>query len=282
MEKLKDMFIMVRNPYKRIISEFNWQFRDTHPSEKPDINSWITKSLEQASSDLSYSDNHFRPSIDFIETNLPCKIFKLEDGIEFIAENFVREHGSINNFEIPNEKNAESFSNSISEPKLNDHSIAAINQFYQNDFEAFSYTIIESEMGTRGLETGSEHKNLEMEEKIKAIREWREITINTLHNKIQQELHLLDTRISQTKNAIDQAGSAKQLHNNKTQQSVEAGFDEILVKLKYGLLKLNLLGSPEQSITSSEISNMLQLANQYRHQARLKILLSSTEVDIKK
>ena len=58
MESLEDIFIVTRNPYKRIISEFNWQYRDAEPCDKPDINAWILKSLEQASSDLSYSTSN--------------------------------------------------------------------------------------------------------------------------------------------------------------------------------------------------------------------------------
>ena len=34
MEKIKHIFIMVRNPYKRIISEFNWQFRGSRPERE--------------------------------------------------------------------------------------------------------------------------------------------------------------------------------------------------------------------------------------------------------
>ena len=85
MNKLDEIFIVVRNPYKRMISEYNWQFRDVELGEKPEINSWIIESIEKASRDASCADNHFRPSLDFIDTNFPCKIFRLEDGIEFVA-----------------------------------------------------------------------------------------------------------------------------------------------------------------------------------------------------
>ena len=148
MESLEDIFIVARNPYTRIISEFNWQYRDAEPCDKPDINAWILKSLEQASSDLSYSDNHFRPSVDFIDSSYPCKVFKLEDGIEFVAEYFIREDGSTNKIDMPNEKDAKSFTNSISEPNLSPIAIAKINQFYKDDFEAFGYTRFETEIET--------------------------------------------------------------------------------------------------------------------------------------
>ena len=154
MESLEDIFIVTRNPYKRIISEFNWQYRDAEPCDKPDINAWILKSLEQASSDLSYSDNHFRPSVDFIDSSYPCKVFKLEDGIEFVAEYFIREDGSTNKIDMPNEKDAKSFTNSISEPNLSPIAIAKINQFYKDDFEAFGYTRFETEIETSELEIG--------------------------------------------------------------------------------------------------------------------------------
>ena len=280
MESLEDIFIVTRNPYKRIISEFNWQYRDAEPCDKPDINAWILKSLEQASSDLSYSDNHFRPSVDFIDSGYPCKVFKLEDGIEFVAEYFIREDGSTNKIDMPNEKDAKSFTNSISEPNLSPIAIAKINQFYKDDFEAFGYTRFETEIETSELEIGRENNNLATNEKIKAVKKWREITLNALYGKIQQELGRLDTKISQTSNFAQPIECTEKVDHAEIQKSTEACFDEILVKLKYFLLKQNLTESPEKIINATAISNMIELANQFRYQSELKTVFSRTGINI--
>ena len=282
MKNLDNIFTIVRNPYERMISEFNWQFRDTESCNTPDINIWVVESLKNASSDLSYSDNHFRPSIDFIDQSYPCKIFKLEDGIEFIVEYFIREQGSTEKIDIPNEKNAKNFANSIKRPNLNPIAIRTINQFYKRDFEAFGYTIVETEAQASKLETDGKNESRATENKIKSIREWRDATINNLHHKTKQELRLLNIQISETRYVFNKDNFVGELDHNKIQKSIDSRFDEILVKLNYSLLNLNLLKSPEQSITSSEASNLIQLANKYRDQIRLKVSLSSLEAGIKK
>ena len=231
MEKVNDILIMVRNPYKRIISEFNWQFRNLEQNEKPEINSWIKASLEEASNNLSYSDNHFRPSIHFIEANLPCKVFKLEDGIEFVAEYFIREEGSVNDLDIPHEKDARSFSNLISHPELSAVSIAAINQFYKYDFKAFGYDIINTAVKIKEVTAHRKDDHIEAEKKVKAIMKWRETTINTLYHKIQKELSLINPSIPETKHAINKHEASGKLPHEEIQQSLETLYQEVSARM---------------------------------------------------
>ena len=270
MKELNNIFTLVRNPYERIISEFNWQFRDAKPCNTPDINAWVIESLKNASNDLSYSDNHFRPSIDFIDSGQPCKIFKLEDGIEYIVEYFVREQGSTKKIDIPNEKKAQSFANSIKKQELNPSAITKINQFYKHDFEAFDYKIVETETQSSQLKTDAKNESRAAEVKIKTIRKWRDATINDVYCKTIQELRLLNIQISETKSAINENNFSEKLEHKKIQKSIDSRFDEILVKLNYSLLNLNLLKSTEQSITPAELSYAIQLANNYRNHIRLK------------
>ena len=63
---------------------------------------------------------------------------------------------------------------------------------------------------------------------------------------------------------------SEKLDHKKIQKSIDSQFDEILVKLNYSLLNLNLLKSTEQSITPAELSYAIQLANNYRNHIRLK------------
>ena len=212
-------------------------------------------------------------------------MFKLEDGIEFVAEYFVRDQGSINNFDIPHEKDAKVFSCSITEPELDVTSVAAINQFYKYDFEAFGYRTINTDLDKRKVTTLTEVRNPEAEEKVKAIREWRETTISTLYHKTQQELRLIDPQIFQTTIAMNKYEHSGKLDHEENQQSAESLYDEILAKLTHSLVKLNHslvklkpLESPKQRIKSSETSSLIQLANQCRYRARK---ISSAKINTK-
>ena len=85
-EKLSDIFIVTRSPYDRLKSEFNWQFRDTPQEARPCYSAWVVESLHAAKQDMHYMDNHFRPAIDYLDPDLPTKIFRLEDGLEAVIE----------------------------------------------------------------------------------------------------------------------------------------------------------------------------------------------------
>ena len=159
MAKLGSIFIMARNPYGRIRSEFNWHFRSTPPEYRPDINQWIIESLAKAESNGDYSDNHFRACIDFIDEDLPCSVFKIEDGINFVVESYLRKDNSIGSISIPIEKNAKIFSSPIDKLQLNDSAVRAINQFYKYDFEAFGYTPIASKDSKSDTKPLVRHEN---------------------------------------------------------------------------------------------------------------------------
>tara|TARA_Y100001933_G_C18997483_1_gene563091 strand:+ start:740 stop:1849 length:1110 start_codon:yes stop_codon:yes gene_type:complete len=274
MNKLDEIFIVVRNPYKRMISEYNWQFRDAELGEKPEINSWIIESIEKASRDASCADNHFRPSLDFMDTNFPCKIFRLEDGIEFVAEYFLRKHGSVDSIDIPIEKNAKKFLNNSTEPSLGDTTIETINQFYKYDFETFGYEMIKSPVNTRRATNEHKDDKYSTEVRIETARRWRTLTLNALHEKMQKELNTLHATILKPNKSIHSANHPKdKQHHGEIQKSIEVRFGEIQLKLVHELLKLNGLNSSRQEITPIAISSMIKQANQYRHQARLKNII---------
>ena len=91
MERLEEIFIVTRSPYTKIISEYNWHFRDIKTDQRPEINAWIIDSLNKAKQNPNYADNHFKPCFDFIDTNHECNIFKLEDGLEMVAEFYLKQ-----------------------------------------------------------------------------------------------------------------------------------------------------------------------------------------------
>ena len=113
------------------------------------------------------------------------------------------------------------------------------------------------------------------------IKEWRDKTINNLFYKTQKELRLQDKQITEIGNRINTDDWPESLHHDEIRKSIDSRFDEILVKLNYRLLDLKLLESQEHTITSSQASNLIKLANRYRAQTRLKMSLSSDKVDFK-
>ena len=266
MDKLGDIFIMARNPYERVISEFNWHFRDITPDDRPDINEWIIESLEKASADGDYSDNHFRACVDFIDEDLPCRIFKLEDGVEFVAEFFLRDANSIGNIDIPTEKNSKNFSSPDSKLQLNSLAIQAINQFYKNDFEAFGYKPIESSSSTAMASTQPHQaeESEQKESKVETIRKWREETVDELWRKLQKEIDIIDMYSNQTSNAAHETELQQKSSIDDMKNSSEVLFNEISSKIDQSkhILKQLALSQDNQDVN---MPNTRQLTDQCKH-----------------
>ena len=269
MKKLEDIFIIVRNPYARIVSEFNWQFRNTEQCDKPEINEWIVESLAKSATDSSFSDNHFRTCLDFIDESLPCNIFKLEDGIEFIAEFYIRENNSISDIEIPTEKNAKSFSSPADKSELNTKAIQAINQFYKYDFKAFGYNLIDSKnTEENSLQPDELDGDNGIESKVQTILDWRERTLDNLYLKLLKELDSLFANTTQKINDIQHTEGQRELEENKVRESVNALYDKTLLKVKHCELNLNLLVSSQETTKPEKITKMLKIIDQYRSLSR--------------
>ena len=274
MDKLGDIFIVARNPYARIISEFNWQLRDVAPDERPDINEWTIESLEKASTNGDYSDNHFRACVDFIDENLPCKIFKLEDGIEFVAEFFLRKNNSIDNIDIPTEKDSKSFASPHDKLQLNSLAIQAINQFYKDDFEAFGYKFITNSGDAMGsIEPHQAEESDEKEKKIKTIIQWRQETIDSLYKKVQQKIELIYTLSIPKSNAALKAELQQEVVTDDMKNSSDTLYSEILSKIDHSKLMIRELASSQQGMQAAHMATMKQLTDQYRR------LLQDIKVD---
>lgn len=192
-EHLEDIFVVVRNPYTRILSEFNWNFRKTEPSHRPDFDEWIAGSLKTASEDPHHADNHFRPAIDYIDARMPCKIFKIEDDLRLVCEHYLHEGEPTEHAELPLKKRAETFPHSKSQHELHfsKRSLEAINQFYQQDFYAFGYNMITTECDTNI--TNPYHKTIKgmNDERSQLAIAWRQKTLENLIIKLSQRVENL-------------------------------------------------------------------------------------------
>ena len=209
---LDAIFIIVRNPYERIRSEFNWEFRTTSINKRPDFNQWILKSLANALKKPNYADNHFRPAIDYIDEEMACRIFKLEDGLRLINEYYLEGQIIAKSAEPPKEKASELFQHKTPKNALNfsPESIEAINHFYYKDFLAFGYNMVNGEKIT--------HKTCLANDEIEQIRthkvilatEWRERTLQDLLSRLEIKINFLKSKVK--KKNLKEADLIKNAH----------------------------------------------------------------------
>lgn len=188
-DNLSDAFILVRCPYQRLRSEFNWCFRHTAVIDRPEFSKWVIDSLAQAAKNPFYEDSHFRAAIDYFDVDIPLKIFRLEDGIEFVAEFFLREPNQVRPVSVEHRNSSESFRQSGRNLKFNDAALAAVNEFYIYDFLAFNYKI--ADLGNPlGPNDCTSPSGLEpsLIAKANIVSRWRKETLLCLKQKLARKL----------------------------------------------------------------------------------------------
>jgi len=259
---LTDIFILVRNPYERLKSEYRWKFRDTPTNIQPDFNEWVLGSLKLASEDPVYNDNHFRPAIDFIEISMPCKIFRLEEGIEMIAEFYLYEDRQINVSNEIHEKDSSKFSNKPLELNFNNASLNAINHFYRDDFSAFGYEMINEKNKQLDFK---EKKVLNNPEKVNAVYQWREKTLTLLRKKLIEQLATLDLELKKKSSSLINVEAKNDVKTIIFGDISEDLYDDVLLRLSSLKDVLNLTNTPLSSKNcAKQLQRLLLIINQYR------------------
>ncbi len=125
-------FAIVRNPFDRIVSEYNYQKNLFWPTIPP-FEIWLEKVLHIARDDPFYLDNHLRPQVDFVDNTL--RIFKYEAGLDKIILEIEKTMNIESNSKLPVKLKFDSPSVSFSS-----RSIDAITKFYGADFSVFKYS----------------------------------------------------------------------------------------------------------------------------------------------
>lgn len=135
------VFMTVRNPLRRLISEYNYQHMYNSPfkarrnafSRMLGIDPWIHYSYFQWRRNPFYADNHFRPQVEF---QLPgAEVFKLEDGLDPVR---LRLDALL-------ERRGDSLAHHMTSPaskfsqQLSSASRRLIMNWYGDDFARFSY-----------------------------------------------------------------------------------------------------------------------------------------------
>jgi hypothetical protein len=197
LENISDVFIVTRNPYQRVLSEYNWMFRDVPPQDRIDYSDWVVQELAKATSSESYADNHFRQIIDFIDLSTPTRVFRLEDSLDAIIEFYLQPLGALKNISVYHKKKTSSFKYHSLNCKLNSQALCAINDFYKHDFAAFGYTLVSDPVGISCQQSRSiTSTNLAISTKIEEVRRWRAETLRVLNKKLQTQIDFLYNYIS--------------------------------------------------------------------------------------
>ena len=140
LSKFSSIFMMVRHPVEKIVSEYNYRMKITKIEKKKniEINTWINEAIQACSSNPYIYDNHLRPQWHFLLDN--CKVFKLEDGMHSKWVESVEKYCNVK-FSIRQVKVF--FSSGLPTKdigsKLSNLTFDLIYKFYEKDFEIFKY-----------------------------------------------------------------------------------------------------------------------------------------------
>lgn len=133
---------VVRNPFRRLVSEYFWQKSQGITSLAP--SEWLNLVFSEFVNDASIYDNHIRPQSDFIMEN--TKFFKLEESGVDLAMKLVRQISPTSKFSIRYLKSCITRSKKQKKSIYNQELVEEFNLrkneiefFYKSDYEMFKY-----------------------------------------------------------------------------------------------------------------------------------------------
>lgn len=95
LEAFAEIFTIVRDPFARFRSEYYWHATSTKTT--PDPNRWIDEIFAAVATNPMVQDNHIRPQVDFLPSETPVHIFKLEEaGVARAMAEIFGKYGDLN------------------------------------------------------------------------------------------------------------------------------------------------------------------------------------------
>lgn len=129
-------FAVVRNPYWRLLSEYNYRMSQRGRREKifpmPSFGRWVTSTLRKYEKDNYLFSNHIRPQNEFVFPQ--TEVFRLEEGLDALEARLAQVLGAPLPAAIARSNRSSSVVDTIDA-----RTAAMIYDFYVKDFETFGY-----------------------------------------------------------------------------------------------------------------------------------------------
>jgi len=129
-------FAVVRNPYWRLLSEYNYRMSHRRRREaifpRPGFRRWVTSTLSRYARNRYVYSNHIRPQTQFVYPD--TEVFRLEDGLDGMRKRLAEVLGSVPPTKISQRNRSTALVDSIDADTA-----AIIHDFYAEDFTRFGY-----------------------------------------------------------------------------------------------------------------------------------------------
>lgn len=130
-------FCVTRNPYRRLLSEYNYRMSHRKRLERvlptPDFPKWVRRTFRRYRRDPFVYSNHIRPQSEFPIAG--TEVFRLEDGLERLQTRLA------DICDVPRPDGFPQANRSVKRETAIDPAVAdEIYAFYREDFETFGYS----------------------------------------------------------------------------------------------------------------------------------------------
>lgn len=128
------VFMLVREPSNRLVSEFNWRKKHGLIGSDSDCNNWIQEAVLGYEDNSFVLDNHVRPQCQF---ELPeARVFRLEDGlsdvVKWLSKTLDVEFSGGEVWEMKSSESGAATVNCLAESTL-----CLLREFYSDDYTRF-------------------------------------------------------------------------------------------------------------------------------------------------
>lgn len=129
-------FAVVRNPYWRLLSEYNYRMSHRRRREaifpRPGFRRWVAQTLRRYGKDKYIYGNHIRPQHEFVFPE--TEVFRLEAGLDVLRNRLREVLGTPLHAEIPQRNKSTTVVDVIDA-----ETAAMIYDFYAGDFATYGY-----------------------------------------------------------------------------------------------------------------------------------------------